>query len=204
MTSRERRVFGILCVVVIPAVVLAIDVAFYVGMKGWTYYVRRDGVAAFWPAVLMFGALFFPLAAGLFANAMFDLWSALASTRWRVADGRVTDCTVEVHEYTRRGWIGWETYQEYKPKIAYAYEVAGATYTNDLTAFGLSSFESREEAEGMLRGYPKGGTVRVHYDPDDPATSVLQSTGGWAFKALGLALACALTPFMIAVMIVRS
>jgi hypothetical protein len=202
MTPGERRALGILRLIVIPVVVLAIDVALYVGMKGWTYNLREHGAAVFWPSVLMFGGLFFPLAAALFANAIFDLWSARVSTRWNVADGRVSDCTVEIQERTRRGWIGWETYQEYLPKVAYTYEVAGAAYTNDLTAFGLSPFERREEAEAVLRGYRKGGLVRVHYDPDDPATSVLQSTGGWALKALGLALLLALAPFVITIMIV--
>jgi hypothetical protein len=202
MTSRERRAFSILCWIVIPVVVLAIDAAFYWSMKGWTYNVREHGMAAFWPGVLMFGLFFFPIGAGLLANAMFDLWSAQASTRWRVAEGRITDSTIEVHEYTRRAWIGWETYQEYLPKVAYAYEAAGSNYTNDLTAFGLAPLETRAEAEQMLRGYPKGGAVRVHYDPDDPGTSVLQSAGGWAFKALGAALVLTLTPFVIAIFVV--
>jgi hypothetical protein len=195
MTSRERRVFKILYAIVVPAGVLLLDAAFYVSMKGWTYNLREHGAAAFWPIVLAFGFLFFPIGAGVLAKAMFDIWSARASTHWRVAEGRVTDSTIEIHEYTRRGWIGWDTVQEYLPKVAYAYEAAGSTYKNDLTAFGLSPLESRGDAERMLRGYPKGAPVRVHYDPDDPGTSVLQSTGGWAFKALGAALVTAAIPF---------
>jgi hypothetical protein len=202
MTSRERRAWKILYSIAVPAAALLIDAALYWSMKGWTYNLREHGAAAFWPIVLAFGFLFFPLGAGLLAKAVFDLRSARASTHWRVADGRVTDSTIEIHEYTRRGWIGWDTYQEYLPKVAYAYEAAGNAYTNDLTAFGLAPLETRAEAEGMLRGCPKGGPVRVHYDPDDPGTSVLQSTGGWAFKALGLALVFALTPFAIAIAMV--
>jgi uncharacterized protein DUF3592 len=202
MTSRERRAFKILYAVVVPVGVLLIDAALLMAMRAWTYNLKDHGAAAFWPIVVMLGALFFPIAAGLFAKSAFDLWSARASTHWRVAEGRVTESTIEIHEYTRRGWIGWDTVQEYLPKVAYAYEVAGSTYTNDLTAFGLSPLESREEAERMLRGYPKGAPVRVHYDPDDPGTSVLQSAGGWALTALGAALLTAAIPFGAAFMMV--
>ena len=198
MTSRERRVFKILYAVIIPLAVLAVDVTLYVSMHGWTYYVKRDGWATFWPIVLAFGGLFFPIAAGVAAKALFDLWSARASTRWLVAEGRVTSSTVEQQEHTRRAWVGYETYYEYLPKIAYTYEAGGSSHTNDLTAFGLSAFETRPEAEQMLRAYPIGAPVRVHYDPEDPGTSVLQSVGGWAFKALGGAVLTAIFPFGIA------
>ena len=76
------------------------------------------------------------------------------------------------------------------------------TYNNDLTAFGLAPFESREVAERMLRPYPKGAPVRVRYDPDDPGTSVLRTTGGWALTALGVAAVSAITPFAVAITMV--
>jgi hypothetical protein len=34
--------------------------------------------------------------------------------------------------------------------------------------------------------------------PDDPGTSVLQTTGGWALRALVIALGAAATPFLFA------
>ncbi len=77
-------------------VVLAIDLWLYVSMRGWTYNVKDHGAAAFWPIVLAFGAVCFPLAASAFANAVFDLWSARASMRWRATAGRVTDSTIEI------------------------------------------------------------------------------------------------------------
>ncbi len=54
----------------------------------------------------------------------------------------------------------------------------------------------------MLRRYPKGAPVRVRYDPEDPGTSVLQTSGGRAFKALGGALGLAIIPFTLAFAIV--
>lgn len=202
MTSRERRVWTIVCWVVIPAAVLLIDAAFYVSMRAWTYNLKDHGAAAFWPIVLTWGAVFFPLAAGIFGQAIFDLWSARASTRWRVTEGLVTDSSIEISEYAQRSLIGLDTIQEYLPKVAYAYEAEGNTYNNDLTAFGLAPLESREEAERMLRPYPKGARIRVRYHPEEPSTSVLQTTGAWAFQAVGVALVSAITPFALAITMV--
>jgi len=204
MTSRERRAAKILYTWIIPLSVLAVDVWLYVSMRGWTYNLKEHGTDTFWPFVLMMGGLFFPAAALIGGKAIFDMWSARASTRWRVTQGRVTDTRIEEAEHTRRAWIGYETYYEYLPKVTYTYEAAGSTYTNDLTAFGLSESESRAEAERTVRSYPKGKPVNVRYDPDDPGTSVLQTTGGWALKALGVAVGLATTPFWLAIMILMT
>lgn len=80
----------------------------------------------------------------------------------------MTDSTIENVERSRRGWIGYETYYEYRPAVSYAYEVAGRTYNNNVIGFGLAPLEERAEAEQLLHSYPKGCSVRVHYDPDDP------------------------------------
>lgn len=202
MTPRERLTWKILCYGVVPAAVLAADVALYVLMRGWTYSVKEHGAAAFWPGVLMFGALFFPLAAAALAKALYDLANARASTRWPAVEGRVTDSAVKPMEHSRRAWIGWETYYTYLPSVAYEYEAAGQHYKNDLTAFGLTSFDTSEEAEAVLARYPKGAPVRVHYDPDDPQASVLQSTGGWAFRTMIAAVFLAAIPFSITIMAV--
>ena len=54
----------------------------------------------------------------------------------------------------------------------------------------------------MLTGYPKGAAIRVHYDPDDPKTSVLQTAGRWAWQAMLGALVCAFIPFVVAILLV--
>lgn len=198
MTSRERRAWTILYMWIIPLSVLAVEVWLYVSMRGWTYNLKAHGTDAFWPIVLAIGGILFPIAAFIGGKALFDMWSARASTRWRVTQGRVTDTKIEEEEYTRRAWIGYETYYEYLPKVTYTYEAVGSTYTSDLTAFGLGKSESRAEAERMVQSYPKGKPVNVRYDPDDPGTSVLQTTGGWALKALVIALGAAATPFLFA------
>ena len=202
MTSGERRAWTIAYSIAVPAAVLVIDLTFYVAMRGWTYNVKDHEAAAFWPIVLSFGAVCFPLAAGGLAKAIFEMWSARASMRWRVTEGRVTGSTIEIHEHAQKAWIGWDSVEEYLPKVTYAYEVAGSIYNSDLASFALAPFETREEAERLLRGYPKGAPVRVRYDPEDPSTSVLRSTGSWAVSAMGVALSLAIIPFTMAFMIV--
>ena len=88
---------------------------------------------------------------------------------------------------------------EYQPIITYAYEVAGTTHSNDIPAI---RYESREEAEAVLRADPVGAPLRVYYDPADPGTSVLDVGDEAAFRALGATLACAAAPFVMITVVI--
>jgi Protein of unknown function (DUF3592) len=88
--------------------------------------------------------------------------------------------------------------------VGYEYVAARRKYKNDLIASGLGSLDTREEAEAVLRSYPKGARVRVHYDPDDPQPSVLQIAGGWALRAIGSALVALAIVFFLAMIAVIS
>ena len=192
MTRGQRQALQIICLAGLPAAALAVDGWFYVSLKGWTYNLRESGAAAFWPGVLMFGALFFPIAAFGFGADLFQYWSTLASARWPVAEGRVTGGKIEVIERAR-GKSAIRTYEEYLPVITYAYEVADTACSDDIPALSL---KSREEAEAVLRSYPVGAPVQAHYDPEDPGTAVLQIGDGPAFRTLGLTLLFAALPFL--------
>jgi hypothetical protein len=200
MTRGQRQALKIICLAVVPAAALAVDGWFYVSLKSWTYSLRGSGAAVFWPAVLTLGALFFPFAAFFFGNDLFQNWSSHASARWPVAEGRVTGGKIEVLEVAR-GKSLISTYETYLPKVTYCYEVAGATCSNDLPEFEVPR-KTREEAEEVLRLYPVGTPVRVHYDPDDPGTAVLPIRDGWAFRSLGPTLFFAAAPFLAAYLII--
>ena len=192
MTRGQRQALKVICLAVLPAAALAVDGWFYVSMKSWTYSLRENGAAAFWPGVLMFGALFFPMAALGFGSDLFKYWSTRASARWPVAEGRVTGGRIEIVERARgKSAIMYDT--EYLPVVTYAYEVAGTRCSNDIPAIRL---KSREEAEEVLRSYPVGTPLRVYYDPDDPGTAVLQTGDESAFRGLGLTLFVAALPFL--------
>jgi hypothetical protein len=192
MTHGQREALKILCFAVLPAVALAVDGWFYLSMQGWTYNLRDSGAAAFWPGVLTFGALFFPLAALGLGNDVFQYLSTRASARWPIAEGRVTGGKIEIIERSRgKSAILYD--QEYRPIVTYAYEVAGAKCSNDIPAL---SRKSRGEAEEALRSYPVGAPLRVYYDPDDPGTSVLETGDESAFRLLGFAALFAAAPFL--------
>ena len=193
MTRGQRQTLKVICLAVLPAAALAVDGWFYVSMQGWTYSLRESGAAVFWPGVLMFGAMFFPMAAFSFGADLFQYWSTRASARWPVADGRVTGGRIEIVEVPRgKSAVLYDT--EYRPVVAYAYEVAGATCRNDIPAIRL---KSRAEAEEVLRSYPVGTPLRVYYDPEDPGTAVLDSGDESAFRSLGFTLLWAALPFLM-------
>jgi len=202
MTSRERRTFLILYLGVIPFAVFAIDAWLYVWTDAWTHAAKKEETAAFWPLVLTLGAVLFPIAAGAFAKGFFELWRARASADWAVTEGRVTSSAIEVQKDIQNTFTGWQTVEEYLPKLEYSYAVAGKLYTSHVIAFAIKPFKTREAAENILSSYPKGAVVRVHYDPNDPGAAVLQSTDGFAFRAMGAAVVVALLPFAIAMWIV--
>ena len=66
----------------------------------------------------------------------------------------------------------------YRPEIIYSYEIAGVRYTSD-KASGSTRMSSNVEAfaRTMAEKYPAGMAVEVHYNPDNPAESVLQPGG---------------------------
>ena len=91
--TRERRLrLKIFCFGILPVAVLAVDAWIYVSMQGWTYNLPADGAGVFWPGVLGYGLVFFPLAALCLGFDLFHYWStreqrALAGRR-RARDGR--------------------------------------------------------------------------------------------------------------------
>ena len=62
-----------------------------------------------------------------------------------------------------------------KAEVVYSYEVAGKTLRNSTICIGGQLMTSwRAKAEDVIERYPKGADVLVHFNPDDPADSVLE------------------------------
>ncbi len=77
---------------------------------------------------------------------------------------------------------------DWAPDVGYRYEVRGRDHRS--AALKLNdhpNFHAFEDARAFLRDYPIGGTVVVHYDPGDPATSVLIVDGDYWPLLLGVA-----------------
>lgn len=63
----------------------------------------------------------------------------------------------------------------YRTFVEYRYTVHGETYTSHRIDFGDGGALSYRHALRQIRRYPRGGTVTVFYDPDDPASAVLET-----------------------------
>ena len=64
------------------------------------------------------------------------------------------------------------------PDIRYDYEVAGKRYTSSSIRFSGAHFRTNDGAQQVVDRYPAGSTVMVRYDPDNPATAVLEILAG--------------------------
>lgn len=60
------------------------------------------------------------------------------------------------------------------PKVEYEYNVNAHRFTGHQIDFAPETAIAESSAERVLQGYPIGSRTSVYYDPDDPATSVLQ------------------------------
>jgi hypothetical protein len=68
-----------------------------------------------------------------------------------------------------------------RPKISYRYIVAGQKYENETVSFGLlRGTLTWGYANRKVEGYPPGKAVEVHYNPERPGESCLETGGiGW-------------------------
>lgn len=103
---------------------------------------------------------------------------ARASRQWPTADGVITSCKLTVREL--------ESGNEHRLEVAYTYSVGGANFDGDRVGPGGSpAFATAELARPAVQKYATGATVKVWYDPQDPATSLLDpdEEGPYAARA---------------------
>lgn len=150
---------------------------------------RRSGIA-FVPVIC---ALFLLVGAGLLVAGGLQLAKARSSTSWPTVTGTVLTSTVEATEHKpsaeeqrrererRRSpqvRIGVGQKDEvrftYEAVVTYSYSVDGVDHEGDRISIGAAGSGDPELAEAIRGRYPVGGAVPVHYDPSDPASSVLE------------------------------
>ena len=133
--------------------------------------------------LMAFAALLF-MAAGSY---MF--WKSWSSRSWPVVEGRVTASSIESKRGNKHNHKPSKT--QYVPRVSYTYDVNGTTYTSSRIRTVTTTSNVRALAEGDLAAYPKGGLVKVHYNPTDPSQALLDTSISWACFAMfggGLAL----------------
>ena len=97
-------------------------------------------------------------------------WTLLRSmrcARWPTAEAVIESAEMGRHSGNDDG-------DTYSADISYQYQVAGVHYEGTRLAFGEMT-ASPEYAQGILKRYPVGKKVPVHYDPRNPELAVLET-----------------------------
>lgn len=95
-----------------------------------------------------------------------SLWFARESSSWPSTSGVVIQSDVE----TSRGNKG----TTYQAEIMYDYEVDGSTYSSNRVGYGDYGSSNPSPARQMVNRYPKGKSVTVYYQEEDPEQSCLE------------------------------
>lgn len=121
---------------------------------------------------------------------------AAARTRvWPTVAGQIASSGVhEFHDLEQNQQASrWQAL--YRPEVTYSYELAGVRYTGDKVNMGGTVSASTDAlARRVAAKYPVGVAVEVHYNPANPADSVLEPRATvlwlfWLMPAAVLALA---------------
>ena len=106
---------------------------------------------------------------GLLYSTIKARLKANAARQWPVVKGLVLTSEVD-EDYTRTA-VG-SVNPTFAPGVKYEYQVGGQKFTNARVVFGKIRFPY-VEASDILTHFPVGAEVDVHYNPVDPADSVL-------------------------------
>jgi hypothetical protein len=147
----------------------------------------------FLQSVAMLGAMCFPIAVFLFASARWTLALARASSAWPTTAGVVRESSVG----TRRGSLR----TVYWHALRYTYEVDGRSYDGDQAQFGPPNVTNKALVETVASRYAPGARVTVHYEPDDPATSTLETSDEMARQPDWRIWYFAAAPFVLSVVL---
>lgn len=95
------------------------------------------------------------------------LLAGLESADWPTVTGTVVDATATTVAGAQVG-LGWRV------RISYEYEVGERNFSGDRLRFSRRlGGRTREQAEQAVVSYAPGGPIEVHYDPEQPARSVI-------------------------------
>ena len=97
-----------------------------------------------------------------------DTRLAVESEQWVAGDATVDRAWLEKHR-GRRGS------PRYEPRVEYRYSVNGSDYVGSRLEIPSRSY-APSYAREKIAGLDPGATIRILYDPDDPAESVVKTT----------------------------
>ena len=117
----------------------------------------------------LFRLSFIVLGLGAFASAMYAKAESDATTWWSVTQGVITVSQVE---RVKPGVP--HSKPTYYANIQYRYNIGGIEYQGDLKQLGADAIPAAKYAADLVNQYPKGTTVTIYYDPNQPQASALK------------------------------
>jgi hypothetical protein len=135
--------------------------------------------------LLILGVIFLGIGALFLFLTLRARQKAKTSQGWPTAQGTVL--SVEIRENSSYDEDDHNTSVNYEPVVQYQYTVSGQQYNNKRIAFGATSFD-RSTAQKKAGQYVAGMAVTVHYNPNKPAESVLETSAGGStvFMVVGI------------------
>ena len=142
-------------------------------------------------------AILFLIIGLLLVFAQFYQMFILRSTNWETTYGKVINSFVK-ETYNRRSDDATSAWM-YEPIVEYEFEINNRKYSNNtINVGGDSKTNNKYGVREIVEKYPKGMTVSVFYDYEDPNMSCLEKklnggfyfvfTFGIAFIVIGLLL----------------
>jgi uncharacterized protein DUF3592 len=131
--------------------------------------VITTALVAAWPAALILGLI------GL-VNALRTWRQAAAASAWPIAPGVVVKSDVAKGKRGSSLGHGNTRWTVYHAELSYRYEVGGRQFEGHRAQFGArGTARVKAESQTAADAYSTGQAVQVHYDPKNPAESVLDA-----------------------------
>ena len=111
----------------------------------------------------------FPCGTFLQARRKWNQARAHESQSWPTAPG-------EVERSVKKTRVTGLPMKLFALELTYSYRVSGYTHQGNSVQFGAKYVAAEGLIEAQAQKYPAGAAVTVHYDPNDPATSVLETS----------------------------
>ena len=138
--------------------------------------------------VLFVGILFLCIGFYIFYVQISIYMQGAATTSWPTVQGTIISSTITNFTACSSTKTGQYCYLAFRPNIIYNYTVDAVSYTENTISIGhILSGNDSTYATLEVAKYPINSTVPVHYNPNAPSESVLE-TGGNGLNEVFIAL----------------
>ncbi len=119
------------------------------------------------PALLMIAALIWCALVGKFAASV--VWQAVNHQKIQVRSQEIPASIISSRILQKDGRSG----RIYTPQINYKYNVKGKSYSSKQYSYGMGFTSNYKLVREIAEAYPPGQTIKVFYDPLDPARAAI-------------------------------